>query len=651
LGGEKIKVSARSSAVQEDVMASFAGQYETALNVPREELLTEYKHIMASLFTPRALFYYKDKGFHVEEMAMAVGVLAMIDAKTSGILYTRDPENPGADALLINAVWGLGSYAVGGKVPSESYRVTQDGNDQISREQTEQQKAMLNAQPNGGTEEVPVPEEIRGTPCLDDKTVSKLASWARQMENHFGQPQDVEWAIDQEGKPYLLQSRPLRIGRSTESAEEPSISKSTEGHKLLLDKGVIASRGTAAGPVKIITSEEELANFPDGAVLVIRRTPPEFAVFVPKAAAIISDVGAVLGHLATVAREYNVPAIFNTQDATRVLSDNVEVTVDAVRANVYEGIVKELLKEKGGKPVESSPALGQLLEILQLITPLNLTDPSAPEFRPSGCKTLHDITRFAHEVSMHAMFDLSKESHFAEKSTKQLVCEVPMQWWIIDLGDGIKPEAAGGKKAHIEDITSVPMRAVWEGITALPWKGPPPINTKGFLSVMFGATTDPSIDPSVGKRFADKNYIILSKYFCNLNSRLGFHFSTTEAYVGENANENYVSFVFKGGAADIDRRTRRVQFVGKLLKYYDFRIEIKDDALFARLEGHEPGYLTERLKVLGHIMTHTRQLDMVMYNDTMVNYYYEDMLKNIKTIVDEDMLKNIKTIVDIGTDH
>jgi pyruvate,water dikinase len=439
--------------------------------------------------------------------------------------------------------------------------------------------------------------------------------------------------MDETGKLYLLQSRPLRIGTSKAPLDEATTSKPAEEHRLLLDKGVIACRGAGAGPVRIVTSEDELADFPEGAVLVVRHTPPEFAVAVPKAAAIVSDIGAVLGHLATVAREYNVPAVFNTEDATRLLSDGMQITVDAVRANVYEGTVEELLKEKRENPFESSPALGQLREVLQLITPLNLTDPSAPEFHPSGCKTLHDITRFAHEVSMHAMFDLSKESHFAEKSTKQLVCEVPMQWWIIDLGDGIKEEATGGKKVRIEDVISVPMQAVWEGITALPWKGPPPVNTKGFLSVMFGATTDPSIDPSVGKRFADKNYIILSKYFCNLNSRLGFHFSTTEAYVGENANENYASFVFKGGAADIDRRIRRVQFVGKLLRRFDFRVEIKDDALFARLEGHEAEYLKERLKVLGHIMTHTRQLDMVMYNDAMVNYYYEDMLKNIESFV------------------
>jgi len=639
VGNDNIKVSVRSSAIQEDVMASFAGQYSTALSVSSETLLTEYKNIMSSLFTPRALFYYKDKGFHVEEMAMAVGFLAMIDAKTSGVIYSRDPGNPEDDSILVNAVWGLGAYAVGGTVPTDNYRISGNGETQINRQETEPQEVMLIGQAEGGTRDVPVPEELLGKPCLNDEAISQLASWARQMEGHFGRPQDIEWAMDPDGKLYLLQSRPLRIGLARRSSDQKSSSTSVQGHKRLLDKGVIACRGTGAGPVRVVKSEKELTDFPEGAVLVTRHTPPEFAVVIPKAAAIVSDIGTVLGHLATVAREYNIPAVFNTHDATRILSDGMEVTVDAVRANVYEGTVKELLKEKQENAFESSPALAQLREVLQLTTPLNLTDPNDPGFRPTGCKTLHDITRFAHEVSMHAMFNLSKESHFAEQSTKQLVCEVPMQWWIIDLGDGIKEEARGGKRVKIEDIISVPMQAVWDGITALPWKGPPPVNTKGFLSVMFGATTDPSIDPSVGKRFADKNYIILSKYFCNLNSRLGFHFSTTEAYVGENPNENYVSFVFKGGAADLDRRVRRVQFVGKVLSDFDFRVEIKDDALFARLEGHESDYLRERLKVLGHVMTHTRQLDMVMYNDAMVNYYYEDMLKAIKSFVN------------VGTNH
>jgi len=119
-GEEEMKVSVRSSALHEDMMASFAGQYESALNVPAEELLSQYKNVLSSQFTPRALSYYKDKGFHVEEMAMAVGVLAMVQAKASGIMYSHDPSNPQEDAILINAVCGLGSYAVAGVVPTDN---------------------------------------------------------------------------------------------------------------------------------------------------------------------------------------------------------------------------------------------------------------------------------------------------------------------------------------------------------------------------------------------------------------------------------------------------------------------------------------------------------------------------------------------------
>ncbi len=631
-GEENLKVSVRSSALHEDVMASFAGQYGTALNVSREELLAQYKNVLSSQFTPRALFYYKDKGFDIEEMAMAVGVLAMVQAKASGIMYSRDPQDPQEDTLLINAVWGLGAYAVEGKVPTHDCRVCGVGAPEITREGGGCQEVMLVGRPEGGTREVPVPGEWQAKLCLGDEQVSILSAYARKTEAHFGRPQDMEWAMDQEGRFYLLQSRPLRVtSMGVGSDKRPSAV--TEGHEPLLDKGTIACRGVGAGPVFVVRGDEDLANFPEGGVLVVRHTHPEFAVVLQKASAVVSDLGTILGHLATVAREYNVPSIFNTENATQVLKSGVQVTVDAVYANVYEGVVEELLRGKETEDsFQASPVLKQLREILQMITPLNLTDPRSAGFTPKGCKTLHDITRFAHEVSVRAMFQLSKESRFAERSTKRLVSEVPLQWWVIDLEDGIKAEVQG-KKVRPEEIVSIPMRALWEGMTALPWKGPPPMDTKGFLSAMMGAATDPSIEPAVGRRFADKNYMIISKRFCNVSSRLGFHFSTTEAYVGEQETQNYVTFLFKGGGADDGRKNRRVTLISRLLEQFDFRVEVKDDILFARIEGHKLTFMEERLKVLGHIMVHTRQMDMVMYNDRMVDFYYKDISKDIESVV------------------
>ncbi|NIR17716.1 MAG: pyruvate, phosphate dikinase, partial [Desulfobacterales bacterium] len=308
-GEEKLKVSVRSSEVHEDIMASFAGQYETALNVPPDDLLAQYKNVLASQFTPRALFYYKDKEFRIGEMAMAVGVLAMIPARASGIIYSRDPGNPEDDTVLVNAIWGLGSYAVGGMVPTSNYRVSGENVEKITNVETGRQEVMLSVRPESGTKEVPVPKECLSEACLTNEQISQLASYARKVEAHFGQPQDLEWAMDQDGQLYFLQSRPLRL-TSTKIPPDERRRTAVKDHEIFLDKGTIASRGVGAGRVHVVEREEDLKDFPEGGVLVLRHSHPEFAVVLQRASAVVSDIGNVMGHLATVAREYNVPALF-----------------------------------------------------------------------------------------------------------------------------------------------------------------------------------------------------------------------------------------------------------------------------------------------------------------------------------------------------
>ena len=630
-GRPDLRVSVRSSALHEDIQASFAGQYETALHVRREDLLFEYRRILASQFTPRALLYYRDRDFALEEMAMAVGVLAMVDARASGILYSRDPEDPADDRVLLNAVWGLGAYAVGGAVPAQAIAVRGTDRPAIEREPWACQPVMLVGDEGPGTCETPLPDALREKTCLKDDQVLQLVSWARLTENHFGRPQDLEWALDPDDRLFLLQTRPLRLAAPREQAARER-GAGVKGHRLLLEKGAVASQGVGAGPVFIGRGEEDLARFPEGGVLVLRHSRPEFAAVLSRASAVIADIGTVLGHLATVAREYGVPAIFNTEQATRVLTNGQEVTVDADFANVYEGIVEELLRDQAASKPAASPALKQLREILKRIAPLNLTDPRSNAFSPRGCETLHDITRFSHEMAMRAIFELSRESHFTEASARQLVSEVPLQWWIIDLEDGVQP-GVKGNRVQIREIVSLPLLALWEGMTALPWKGPPPVDTKGFMSVMLSASRDPSIDPAVGKLFADRNYILVSRNFCNVSTRLGFHFSTIEAYLGDQENENYASFVYTGGGADEDRKRRRATLIGRLLELFDFRTEQKADTLFARIEGHRRAFLAERMKVLGYIVVHTRQMDMVMFKDAMVDWYYKEMSKEIRSIL------------------
>lgn len=314
----------------------------------------------------------------------------------------------------------------------------------------------------------------------------------------------------------------------------------------------------------------------------------------------------------------------------------MSVTVDAVYATVYEGIVEALGDRRNDDDeFAHSPVVQRLKDILQLVVPLNLTEPRSPQFAPPNCRTLHDITRFAHEMAVRAMFHLSKESHFAEHSARQLVADVPLKWWVIDLEDGIMP-GVKGKTVKTQHIASIPWKLLWEGMTALPWKGPPPIDTKGFMSAMVKASSDPNIEPAVGSRFVDRNYILVAKNFCNVSTRLGFHFSTIEAYLGDQADQNYISFLFTGGGGDDGRKNRRVRLISRLLERFDFRVEIKADTIFARLEGHPPPTFRERLKVLGHVVIHTRQMDMVMYNDKMVDWYYKEIVGDILSFIAPD---------------
>ncbi|MEW6184706.1 MAG: pyruvate, water dikinase, partial [Thermodesulfobacteriota bacterium] len=271
-------------------------------------------------------------------------------------------------------------------------------------------------------------------------------------------------------------------------------------------------------------------------------------------------------------------------------------------------------------------------KILKQVAPLNLTDPEMETFSPENCQTLHDIIRFAHEMALRELFDPNKDLTFSEKFSKKLLADLPMEWWVIDLEGGIRP-GQEGPTLTLEDIRSKPLLALWEGLKAVPWKGPPPLDARGFMSILAESTMDPSLNYGVDSEMGAKNYALISENFCHLSTRLGFHFSTVETFLGDLAAENYIWFYFKGGAADRGRKEQRSRLMQTILERFHFWVRIKGDMLSARLERQEKTIIAERLKVLGYLILHTRQLDMVLSDPGKVDRQAGKMLEEIGTFV------------------
>jgi pyruvate,water dikinase len=631
--GNGVRVALRSSALGEDVPGtSFAGQYRSELNVSGEDILEAYKNVVASKYSLTAMTYRLNRGIRDEEVAMCVGCMQMVDALSGGVMYSRNPLDIRDDAVVINALWGLPKSVVDGSAATDLFIVSRDEAMTIRETVVPVKDHKFVCYPEEGVCRLEVTGEESRRASLTEDQVRGLARLAVRIEAYTQRPQDIEWAVDREGQIILLQCRPLI--QKAGGGKSPAETKEADRADVLLRGGVTAGSGVGSGPVFIARKDMDALQFPAGAVLVTEQSLPRWATLLSRAAAVVTEQGSIAGHLANVSREFGVPALFGVEGATARLESGRTVTVDADGLRVYEGRVEELLArvETPRNLMEGSPVFEALKGASELIIPLHLLDPDAPSFRAERCRTFHDITRFCHEKSVHEMFQFGKEHQFPERSSKQLLCDVPMQWWVLNLDDGFLEEVEG-RFVKLENIVSIPMRALWQGIAAKPWEGPPPVDGKGLMSVMFEATRNTALVPGARSSYGAKNYFIISKNYCSLSSRLGFHFSIVEGLVSDRARENYISFQFKGGAADFERRYRRVVFVNEVLEEYGFRTSIREDNLLARIEDREEEYMISRLKVLGFLTIHTRQLDMVMANPASYQHYQAMIHQDIRELL------------------
>jgi pyruvate,water dikinase len=573
--------SVRSSAVAEDSSVSFAGIYQSILKVNRESLLSAYKRVIAGKYSTQALLYRIHNGLLDEETPMAVLVLAMVDAKTSGIIYTADPLGADSSHLLIFAVPGLGeTLATGARTPFAG-KFLKDRSDLYTHE-----------------EAFP----------LDVKTIQQLAAWAVQMETHFGYPLDCEWCQDLTGELYLLQVRPLGVEHPSMPESRPDLLEVS--NPVIFTAGERASSGVASGPVYCIHDLAELDTVPRGSILVAPATSPKIVTVLAGLHAVITDVGSAAGHLASVAREWGIPLLVNCQIATEVLHTGQVITVDTDRQRVYEGVATELLaNERKGKQHAPmvSPFRKRLNALLDFISHLSLTNPASPTFALQHCATVHDALRFIHEKAVTEMFSLGENRKAHIRETKKLATDIPLLLYLLDLGNGLIQGMKFHRSITLEQVVSLPFLSFWEGLTQKKedWRSDiVHLDWQNLEQVTSG-------DGIIGTdSWLLASFAVVSEDYMNLSLRFGFHFTIVDAMCGKNHRENYISMRFEGGGGAREGRTLRAIFIKMVLQKEGFDIQLHGDAVYAVSKRISRMDCQERLEVLGRLLSLTRLLDM-----------------------------------------
>jgi pyruvate, water dikinase len=207
-------VAVRSSATSEDsASASFAGLQETYLWVQGEAAVAGYvRRCWASLYSVESVTYRRHR--HVPEHGLAMGVVvqAMVDPRCAGVMFTRSPVTGDTSVIVVEASWGLGSALVSGDVTPDSYVVSKVTGEILRRTVASKLRHHQRDNEAGGVRLRDVPPELRDVPCLADEEVRALASLGRRVSEHYGTPQDIEWAITADGgSPVLLQCRPETV--------------------------------------------------------------------------------------------------------------------------------------------------------------------------------------------------------------------------------------------------------------------------------------------------------------------------------------------------------------------------------------------------------------------------------------------------------
>lgn len=619
----KPRFAVRSSAAAEDSQTSFAGQYLTVLNVAAADILQAYQKVIASKYSPQAIYYRVNYGLSDVETPMAVLVLQMIDAKSSGIIYTRDLDGPASNHLKIHSIRGLGELLVSGETDADIFTVAKAEPPAIVAKLAAAQSQQLVYSQENQAERIFLGDDEKSKISIDDDAVRLLAEAGVKLESYFQEPQDIEWCLDPAGRIYILQSRPLKVGEFKPVEAVECNFENIDTHPLFTG-GQRAAPGIGAGKVYKVNHESDLEAVPQGAVLVARNASPRYVKVMNRLNAVVTDTGSVAGHFSSVAREFGVPTLVNTHNAFASLPQAEDVTVHADDRTVYRGIVEPMVESPCARInlIMDSPFMRKLNYIMSFVATLELVDPESDSFVPQKCRSFHDIIRFCHEKAVQEMFHISDKRMRKISGAKTLQSSIPMQFIVLDVGGGVRPNREDQKEIRIDDIANQAMRALFRGLNHpdIQWGS---MNHFDWAEhdkiVMSGGIISPK-----ATMFA--SHAVLSDDYMNLNLRFGYHFVIVDALCCAAAQDNYVLFRFSGGGADFDQRTLRADFLSQILQQLGFEVNKTGDLVDARLAGTNDQTTLQKLDLLGRLLGATRLMDMYLKEQAQVAEFVADFM-------------------------
>ncbi len=617
LGTDVPGLAVRSSAVGEGGIRSFAGQFLSLINVPPDQTIEAYKRVVAGRFSERALSYRLSTGLPDIESPMAVLVLPVIRARAAGILYTRDPKDAKRDVMWVTATRGLGLDIASGRVTPDLFVVSRRRPHPIIELRIVRKEEEIVLEDAGGVHHAPLSSGQSMAASLEIEQLRTLAEFGCRIEEYFRAPQDIEWAVDQEEKIWILQARPLVVAQRMRIRSRPR-------GEVLISGGSTVYPGQVSGQAYLAEDRETLLKAPEGAIAIIRRASPEIVEVFPRIAGLVAERGNIAGHAATLLREFKVPSVLQMPAAFDRIKTGEAISLDASQAEVYKGNLwpappvlinlAERYREKSGDPISRK------------LLALHLLDAGAFSFRPRGCKSAHDVLRYCHERAVEVMFALQdgELEHHAHRS-KRLLASVPVNLCVLDLGGGLEKSVAEAGEVAPQQITCRPFQALWKGIThpAVSWTRQMPASLGDLASIITGSLASQN---SVVRALGERSYLLVADEYMNLNSRLAYHFSLVDACLSDNPSNNYISFRFAGGGSTRQRRSLRACFLEACLSHYDFVVDRRGDLVNAWCKKAAAEETESNLDILGRLMACSSQLDMYMSSHDAMKWYSEQFL-------------------------